>query len=103
MMSSIEKIPGPFSGLLVVDLTHVLNGPFATTMLCDLGARVIKIEPPVHGDDTRSYGPFKEDKSIYFNFINRGKESIILNLKDQADRQIFLNMVRKADVLTRKF
>ncbi len=51
-------LAGPFSGILVVDLTHVLNGPFGTSMLCDLGARVVKVEPPVHGDDTRAYGPF---------------------------------------------
>ncbi len=94
---------GPFSGLLVVDLTHVLNGPFGTTILSDLGARVIKIEPPGHGDDTRTYGPFVGDQSLYFSFVNRGKESVVLNLKDPADRAIFLNMVRQADVLTENF
>jgi CoA:oxalate CoA-transferase len=94
---------GPFAGLLVIDLTHVLNGPFGTTILCDLGARVIKIEPPGHGDDTRTYGPFVGDQSLYFSFVNRGKESIVLNLKDDADRAIFLNMVREADVLAENF
>ena len=94
---------GPFSGLLVIDLTHVLNGPFGTTILADLGARVIKIEPPGHGDDTRTFGPFYKDQSLYFSFVNRGKESIVLNLKDDADRAIFLNMVRRADVLTENF
>ena len=54
---------GPFVGLLVIDMTHVLNGPFGTTILTDLGARVIKIEPPVHGDDTRSFGPFVNNRS----------------------------------------
>ena len=73
---------GPFSGLLVIDLTHVLNGPFGTTILADLGARVIKIEPPGHGDDTRTFGPFYKDQSLYFSFVNRGKESIVLNLKN---------------------
>jgi CoA:oxalate CoA-transferase len=94
---------GPFSGLLVVDLTHVLNGPYATMMLCDLGARVIKIEPPPKGDDARSYGPFNKDQSIYFNFINRGKESIVLNLKEPKDRKIFLNMINHADVIVENF
>ncbi|CAB3751195.1 CoA:oxalate CoA-transferase [Paraburkholderia solisilvae] len=94
---------GPFDDLLVIDLTHVLNGPFGTTILCDLGARVIKIEPPGHGDDTRTYGPYVGDKSLYFSFVNRGKESIVLNLKHDEDRAIFLNMVRQADVLTENF
>lgn len=98
-----ERIRGPFSGLLVLDLTHVLNGPFGTTILTDLGARVIKIEPPGHGDDTRTYGPFVGDQSLYFSFVNRGKESVVLNLKDPADREIFLNMVRHADVLAENF
>jgi CoA:oxalate CoA-transferase len=98
-----ERVAGPFSGLLVIDMTHVLNGPFGTTMLSDLGARVVKIEPPGHGDDTRTYGPFVKDQSLYFSFVNRGKESVVLNLKDEADRAIFLNMVRQADVLAENF
>jgi CoA:oxalate CoA-transferase len=64
----------------------VLAGPFGTTILNDLGARVIKIEPPGHGDDTRTYGPFSKGQSLYFSFVNRGKESIVLNLKEEADR-----------------
>ncbi|MBV8670709.1 MAG: CoA transferase, partial [Candidatus Eremiobacteraeota bacterium] len=84
-----RRVPGPLSGLLVVDLTHVLNGPFGTSILADLGARVIKVEPPGHGDDTRTYGPFVKDQSLYFSFINRAKESIVLNLKGDRDRAIF--------------
>ncbi len=102
-MSKPELCPGPFSNTLVIDLTHVLNGPFGTTILGDLGARVIKVETPGHGDDTRTYGPYLHDKSLYFSFVNRGKESIILNLKDDGDRAIFLNMVAQADVLTESF
>ncbi|WP_033806456.1 CoA transferase, partial [Escherichia coli] len=49
---------GPFEGLLVIDMTHVLNGPFGTQLLCNMGARVIKVEPPGHGDDTRTFGPW---------------------------------------------
>ena len=104
-MSSTEpkKASGPFSDLLVIDLTHVLNGPFGTTILSDLGARIIKIEPPGHGDDTRTYGPFVKDQSLYFSFVNRGKESIVLDLKSDSDRAVFLNMVAHADVLTENF
>jgi CoA:oxalate CoA-transferase len=94
---------GPFSGLLVLDLTHVLNGPFGTLFLADLGARVIKIEPPVHGDDTRACPPFVNGESLYYNFVNRGKESVMLDLKKPEDREIFLNMVRHADVLAENF
>ncbi|WP_454632562.1 CoA:oxalate CoA-transferase [Bradyrhizobium cenepequi] len=99
----VKSCHGPFSDILVIDLTHVLNGPFGTTILSDLGARVIKIETPGHGDDTRTYGPYLHDKSLYFSFVNRGKESVILNLKDDGDRAIFLNMVAQADVLAENF
>lgn len=104
-MSASELRPtrGPFSGLTVIDLSHVLAGPFGTTILCDLGARIIKVEPPGHGDDTRTYGPFVKGQSLYFSFVNRGKESIILNLKEDADREIFFNMVRKADVVVENY
>lgn len=101
-MSVTENL-GPFSGLLVIDLTHVLNGPFGTTMLSDLGARVVKVEPPGKGDDTREYGPFSRGRSLYFDVVNRGKESIVLDLKDGSDREIFLNMVRRADVLAENY
>jgi CoA:oxalate CoA-transferase len=98
-----KPLAGPFNGVTVIDLTHVLNGPFGTTMLADLGARVIKVETPGHGDDTRLLGPFLQDQSLYFSFVNRGKESIVLDLKSEADRAIFLNMVSQADVLTENF
>lgn len=94
---------GPFEGILVIDLTHVLNGPFGTQILCDLGARVIKVEQPGHGDDTRTYGPFVKDQSLYYSFVNRGKESVILNLKDEKDHAIFVNMLKQADVLAENF
>jgi CoA:oxalate CoA-transferase len=101
--TTTENVAGPFSNLLVIDLTHVLNGPFGTTILCDLGARVIKIEPPGHGDDTRALGPFYKDQSLYFSFVNRGKESVVLDLKEEGDRAIFFRMVARADVLTENF
>ncbi len=98
-----SAVPGPLSGLLVVDLTHVLSGPYSTMMLADLGARVIKIEPRDHGDDTRTYGPFVDGQSLYYSFVNRGKESIALDLKADGDRAVFLEMVRHADVLVENF
>lgn len=102
-MSNEASQKGPLAGLLVIDLTHVLNGPFGTVMLSDLGARVIKVEPPEHGDDTRAYGPFLGETSLYFASVNRGKESIALNLKDDADRKIFRSMIRRAGVLAENF
>jgi hypothetical protein len=102
-MEQKHTLAGPFSGLLVIDLTHVLNGPFATMLRSDLGARIIKIEQPGIGDETRNFGPLYKNQSVYFDFVNRGKESIALNPKDPKDRDIFLRMVRKAEVLTENF
>jgi CoA:oxalate CoA-transferase len=94
---------GPFSGLLILDLTRVLAGPFCTMMLAELGARVIKVENPNGGDDARGYAPFFEGQSAYFLSLNRGKESIALDLKDAEDRAVFLRLVRRADVLVENF
>jgi CoA:oxalate CoA-transferase len=99
---------GPFAGLLVVDLTRVLAGPYCAMMLADLGARVIKIEPPVKGDDSRHYGPYLtaksgKVKSGYFISVNRGKESIALNLKSDTDRKVFEALLSKADVLLENY
>ena len=74
---------GPLDGILVVDLTRVLAGPFCTLILADLGARVIKIELPETGDDTRHFGPFVNGESVYFASLNRGKESIALDLDEE--------------------
>ncbi len=96
-------IDGPLKNLLVVDLTRVLVGPYCTMMLSDLGARVIKIEAPETGDDSRKFGPFINDYSAYFMSLNRGKESIALNLKKPEDKKIFENIVSKADILVENF
>ena len=80
---------GPLKNLLVVDLTRVLVGPYCTMILSDLGARVIKVEAPEIGDDSRKFGPFIKDYSAYFMSLNRGKESIALNLKNNDDKKIF--------------
>jgi CoA:oxalate CoA-transferase len=94
---------GLFSGLLVVDLTRVLAGPFCTMMLAELGARVIKVENPQGGDDSRHFEPMVQGQSAYFASLNRGKESIALDLKDAADRAVFLKLVGGADVLVENF
>jgi CoA:oxalate CoA-transferase len=83
---------GLFSGLLVVDLTRILAGPFCTMLLAELGARVIKVENPQGGDNSRHFEPFGQGQSAYFASLNRGKESIALDLKDAADRAVFLNL-----------
>ena len=94
---------GPLSGLLVLDLTRVLVGPYCTMILSDLGARVIKVEAPEVGDDSRNFGPFVEDQSAYFMSLNRNKESIALNLKDEKDKKIFEKILPKADILIENF
>ena len=94
---------GPLKNLLVVDLTRVLVGPYCTMILSDLGARVIKIEAPETGDDSRKFGPFVKDYSAYFMSLNRGKESIALNLKNDEDKKIFDKILSKADILVENF
>jgi CoA:oxalate CoA-transferase len=96
-------VAGPLSGVLVVDLTRVLAGPYCTMVLADLGARVIKIEAPGRGDDARAIGPFLGDHSAYFMSLNRGKESIALDLKNPEDRNIFERLLARADVLVENF
>ncbi|MFC7597153.1 CaiB/BaiF CoA transferase family protein [Terrabacter sp. GCM10028922] len=99
---------GPLSDVLVVDLSRALAGPHATMMLADLGARVIKVEAPGRGDDTRGWGPpfVGEDgrrESTYFLSANRNKESITLDLKDADDKGVLLALVERADVLVENF
>ncbi|HLB07121.1 MAG TPA: CoA transferase [Alphaproteobacteria bacterium] len=95
-------VSGPLAGVLVLDLTRVLAGPFATMILADLGARVVKVEPP-GGDDSRGFGPFANGKSAYFASLNRGKESIALDLKSASDRAIFERLIERADVLVENY
>jgi CoA:oxalate CoA-transferase len=95
--------PGPLNGLLVVDFSRVLAGPFAAMMLADLGARVIKVERPVDGDDSRGFGPFVDGRSLYFARVNRGKESIALDLRSADDLEVARRLVAAADVLVENF
>ncbi|MEZ5379346.1 MAG: CoA transferase [Acidimicrobiales bacterium] len=94
---------GPLAGTLVIDLTRVLSGPYCTMMLADLGARVIKVERPEVGDDARHIGPFTDQGSAYFESINRGKESIELDLSDADDRAFFDQLLDAADVVVENF
>jgi formyl-CoA transferase/CoA:oxalate CoA-transferase len=94
----------PLDDLLIVDLTRALAGPFCTVMLSDLGARVIKIETPDGGDDTRGWGPpFQGGESAYFLSVNRNKESLTLNLKSDRGKEILHRLLARADVLVENF
>jgi len=91
-------------GIVVADLSRVLAGPLATTMLADLGARVVKVERPGVGDDTRSWGPpWTETSSSYFAAANRSKESIALDLRDPEDLEAVRELIRRADVLVENY
>lgn len=112
---------GPLTGLVVVDLSRALAGPHATMMLGDLGARIIKIEAPRTGDDTRGWGPpfvapidgsyavespgalAPGRESTYFLAANRNKESVVLDLKAAADKEVLLGLIARADVLVENF
>jgi CoA:oxalate CoA-transferase len=93
----------PLSNIKILDFTRVLSGPYCTAMLADIGADVIKIEPP-QGDDYRHIGPFLEDgSSALFETVNRGKRSIVLDLAKDADRTVALKLAGDADVLVENF
>ena len=96
-------VGAPLAGVTVLDFSRVLAGPYCTMILADLGARVIKIENPSGGDDSRAYGPFVGGVSAYFMSVNRGKESIALDLKSPADRAILDRMLPHADVVVENF
>ena len=93
----------PLDGITILDLTHVLAGPFASHSLQTLGARVIKVERPGTGDDTRAFPPFRQGESAYFATLNAGKQSIALDLKEDSDRDIFERLVARADVLIENY
>ena len=94
---------GPLSGFTIVDLSRILAGPYCTLLMAELGARVIKVEPPRQGDDARHYGPFRNGKSAYFASVNRGKELIALDLKSSEGCDIFERLLDKADALVENF
>ena len=93
----------PLAGLKVLDLSRILAGPYCTQLLADLGAEVIKLEPP-HGDDTRHWGPpFREGESAYYLSVNRGKKSVAVNLKDPRGQRLAQALAKWADVLVENF
>jgi formyl-CoA transferase/CoA:oxalate CoA-transferase len=96
--------PGPLAGTTVLDLSRVLSGPFCTMQLADMGARVIKVEQPGRGDDTRAWGPpFPGGESAYYLSINRNKESLTLDLKHAAAREVIDPLLARADVVIENF
>lgn len=101
--SQAGPLPGPLSGLLVADFSRILAGPYATMLLADLGADVIKVEGP-KGDDTRSWmPPVRDGVSTYYLGINRGKRSIALDLRDETDVELARELARRADVFIENF
>ena len=103
MTNSSPTWSGPLSGIRVLDFTRVLAGPAASLALADLGAEVIKIEPPGSGDDTRTFPPMREGESHYFLAINRGKKSIVIDLKDPAGLQLAKDLAAKCDILIENY
>jgi len=94
---------GPLEGIRVLDLTWVLAGPFASMILCDLGADVIKVERPPYGDAARGTGPIVNGESCYFFSINRGKKSVCFDLKAERGKELFLRLVDLSDVVMENF
>jgi formyl-CoA transferase/CoA:oxalate CoA-transferase len=94
---------GPLQGIRVVDLTRVLAGPFATQSLGDLGAEILKIEPPGGGDETRRFPPFIAGESHYFLGINRNKKSLVIDLSQEAGADILRRLVARADILVENY
>ncbi len=94
---------GALSNIRVLDLTRVLAGPYCTMMLADMGAEVIKIEIPGKGDDTRNFGPYKNKSSMYYANVNRNKNGVSLNMKAPEGKQLFLEMVKTADMVVENY
>jgi len=93
----------PLAGVKILDLTRALAGPFCTLTLSDLGAEVVKVEIPERGDDARGYGPFKNERSLYFLSLNRAKKSITLNLKKDEGKKILKELIKDFDVLIENY
>ena len=94
---------GPLKGIRVLDLTRVLAGPSASLALADLGAEVLKIEPPGTGDETRTFPPFRDGESHYYLSVNRGKKSMVVDLKTAAGVALIKDLVAKCDVLIENY
>ncbi len=104
MSGDTGKAKGALDGLRVLDLTRILAGPLCTMMLADMGADVIKVEPPGTGDDTRTWGPpFVQGEAAYFLGLNRNKRSITLNMAAKPGQEILAALIGKSDVLVENF
>src|SRR5215472_14630669 len=101
-MTEATQGDGPLSGVRVLDFTRVLSGPFATALLADLGADVLKVEPP-QGDDYRHIGPFRDGESALFQLVNRNKQSLALDLKQPAAQALVRRLAQAADVVVENF
>src|SRR5436190_19690413 len=93
----------PLDGIRIVDLTRVVAGPFATMMLGDMGAEVLKIEEPTHGDDSRAWAPFLAGTGSFFLHLNRSKKSVALDLKTDQGAGALRQLIADADVLIENF
>ena len=93
----------PLSGIRIIDLTRVVAGPFCTMMLGDMGAEVLKIEEPKHGDDSRAWAPFIEGSGSFFLALNRSKKSVALDLKTEEGAGVLTRLIESADVLIENF
>ena len=89
-------------GIVVLDATQVMAGPYCAMLLADMGARVIKVEPPA-GDSTRSMAGARGNDSAAFNAVNRGKQGIVLDLNDDKGREVFKRLARTADILIENY
>jgi len=98
-----KKLNSPLEGIVVIDLSRYVAGPFATMMLGDMGATVIKVEPPGHGDDMRAWPPFISGQGAYFMTVNRNKRSMTLNTRDPRGVEILRRLISRADVLYENF
>ena len=101
--TSVSQTELPLRGLRVIDFTRVLAGPLCTMLLGDMGAEVIKIEDPRHGDDTREWAPFVDGWSTYYLSVNRNKKSVAVDLKSDDGRALLENLIQTADVLVENF
>src|SRR6516165_2984494 len=101
--SATSSWAGPLHGIRVLDFTRVLAGPSAALALADLGAEVLKVEPPKTGDETRTFPPFRNDVSHYFLSINRGKKSIVVDLKTEAGVALVRQLADCCDVLVENY
>ena len=102
-MMAEKGFTGPLKGLKIVDLTQVLSGPFATMWLATMGAEVIKIENPKSQDVTRTYAPLHNGMSAYFPTVNHNKKGITLNLKAPEGKELFLELIKDADVVIENY